>query len=114
MASERDEVRGSVVEKEAADVDLQTTIENAHNLQNSLDRDKETNRHKEAKYDKWIGALPYCIASLAVLLGFGIFFVSMYAASYQVEQADFWAKQGERGIGVATAALAYIFGKASN
>lgn len=114
MASERDEVRGSVVEKESADPDLQAAMTDAHHLQHNLDRDKETNRHKEAKYDKWIGAVPYAIAALAVVFGFVIFFVSMYAASDQIAQADFWAKQGERGIGVATAALAYIFGKASN
>ena len=114
MASERDEVRGSITERDAADPALQATLSKAHQLQHALDKDKETNRHKEAKYDKYIGAVPYAIAALAVVLGFGIFFASMYAASRETAQADFWAKQGERGIGVATAALAYIFGKASN
>lgn len=114
MASERDEVRESVVEKESADPDLQAAIAKGAQLQHSLDADKENNRHKEAKYDKWIQAVPYVIAAFAVVLGFAIFFVSMYVASNQIDQAEFWAKQGERGIGVATAALAYIFGKASN
>lgn len=114
MTSERDQVRGSVVEKDSADAELQAAIGNAHQLQHSLDKEKETNRHREAKYDKWISAVPYIIAALAVIFGFAVFFLSMYFSSHAPEQGEFWAKQGERGIGVATAALAYIFGKASN
>lgn len=114
MASERDEVRESVADKEHSDGDLQNTLSNAQQLQHTLDRDKEANRHKEAKIDKVIGAAPVVVAGIVVVLGFIAFFASMVAESWYAQQAEFWAKQGERGLGVIGVALGYIFGKGTS
>jgi hypothetical protein len=111
MVSERDEARGSIVAEEPIERNAGEAIKDARQLEHELEQSKESNRHTEVKLDKRTEFAPLAIASAVVLLGFIVFFCAMVAASWYGNHAEFWAKQGERGIGVATAALAYIFGK---
>lgn len=107
----RDAVRHATQDREGDDPDLKRNLQAAVQLQHQLDEQKETHRHREARYDKLIELAPVIIAAVVVVLGFGVFIGAMYAASRQQAQSEFWAKQGERGISTAVAALAYIFGK---
>lgn len=57
---------------------------------------------------------PTVVAMFVVLIGFGVAIGALVAAGYDPAHADFWSKQAERGFGVGSAALAYIFGKGSS
>jgi hypothetical protein len=111
--TERDAARGSVEGKKQVDPELKRELDEAVRLAHQLDDKKETHRHREVGFDKLIELAPVIIAAIVVLLGFGVFIGAMVAASWYGSHADFWAKQGERGIGTAIAALAYIFGKST-
>jgi len=54
---------------------------------------------------------PVIIAAVVVLLGMVAFFCCLVAESRYAANAQFWAQQGERGLGLSGAALGYIFGK---
>jgi hypothetical protein len=121
MASERDAARGNIADQEQADPDLNRKLTAGHELQIAIDR--EANRSKEALAALnvgWFGKVfgnsdhaPTVVAAVVVVFGFVAFFCCLIAASWYQANPDFWAKQGERGIGIATAALAYIFGRGS-
>lgn len=111
--TERDAARGSVEGKKQVDPELKRELDEAVRLAHQLDDKKETHRHREVGFDKLIELAPVIIACIVVLLGFGVFIGAMVAASWYGNHAEFWAKQGERGIGTAIAALAYIFGKST-
>lgn len=121
MASERDEAKSEIVRRDDSDAELETTLRSASHYQ--LEITKEKNRHEEAKRDKDLGffgrvlggekTAPSVIAMFVVFIGFAVAIGSLVAAGYQPDSSEFWSKQAERGLGVASAALAYIFGKGS-
>jgi hypothetical protein len=112
-ATARDQARADTPAPQPNDADVTAELAQATKLQHDLDSTKEANRHAAVVFDKKIELAPVGIAAAVVLLGFVAFFAAMIAASWYGDHAEFWAKQGERGIGIATAALAYIFGKGS-
>jgi hypothetical protein len=111
--TDRDIARADTPSPQPTDADVAAEISQGVRLQHDLDKKKEDNRHAEVRLDKRIEMAPVTIAAAVVALGFIAFFAAMVAASWYGQHAEFWAKQGERGIGIATAALAYIFGKGS-
>lgn len=111
VATARDAARSATHDRDGDDPDLKRNLQAAVELQHQLDDKKETHRHREARFDKLIELAPVIIAAIVVVLGFAVFIGAMFEASWQAKQAEFWAKQGERGISTAVAALAYIFGK---
>jgi len=113
IITDRDAARHATAGKEGADPELTRNFGQAVHLQHQLDDKKETNRYKEVRYDKLIELSPVIIAAFVVILGFAVFIGCMFAALGHETQAEYWAKQGERGIGTAVAALAYIFGKST-
>lgn len=121
MESDREKAKSAIVAREKDDPELGAALHEGKNLQ--LEILKETNRHDEAMRGHELGffgrilggesTAPTVIAALVVLLGFVTFVACLYAASQYPDHADFWAKQGERGLGVGAAALAYLFGRGS-
>ncbi|MBZ6382603.1 hypothetical protein [Sphingomonas sanguinis] len=122
MASDRDEAKSHIIRRDARDAELDTTLGAANQYQ--LEITREQNRHEEAKRDKELGVFgkllggektaPVVVAMIVVLIGFFVAIGSLIVAICQPENAEFWSKQAERGFGVGSAALAYIFGKGSN
>lgn len=122
MASERDQAKSDIVRRDSSDAELETTLGAANQYQ--LEITKEQNRHEEAKRDKELGffgrmlggekTAPTVVAMFVVFIGFGVAIGALIAAGLNAAQADFWSKQSERGFGVGSAALAYIFGKSSS
>lgn len=121
MASEREDAKRAIMERGEADPELDQLLSGAHRLQ--LDLAKETNRHNETMRAKELGVFgklvggettaPFTVALLVVVLGFAGAAACWVAAWNAPTSAEFWAKQAERGIAVATAALAFIFGRGS-
>lgn len=115
MALNRKQAKDAIKEKQPDDPELDAAIGEAQRLQ--LDLVKENNRHRE-KMAGWLGIVfggeasaPFHIAlvfAVVCLLGFGF---CLYMASKGAAQAEFWAKQAERALAAASAALAYIFGR---
>lgn len=121
MASEREKAKSAITVREQDDPELGAALHEGQNYQ--LEMIRENNRHSEAMRGHDLGffgrilggenTAPTVIAALVVLLGFATFVACLFAASQYSDQAEFWAKQGERGLGVGAAALAYLFGKGS-
>lgn len=122
MASDREQAKGEIVRRDENDAELDNALGAASRLQ--LELNKENNRHEEAKRDKELGffgrliggekTAPVVVAMIVVLIGFGLAVGCLIMAGNQPSSAEFWAKQAERGIGVGSAALAYIFGKGAS
>lgn len=122
MASDRDQAKSDITRRDESDAELESTLGSANRLQ--LELNKEQNRHEEAKRDKDLGffgkliggekTAPIVVAMLVVMIGFSLAIGCLVMAGVQSDASEFWSKQAERGIGVGTAALAYIFGKGSN
>lgn len=119
MASDREKAKNAITVREADDPELGAALHEGQNFQ--LEVLRETNRHNEVMRGRELGffgkilggestALTV-IATFVVILGFATFAACLYVASSDPERAEFWSKQGERGLGVGSAALAYLFGK---
>jgi hypothetical protein len=117
----REDAKGAIIRREKEDPELDEVISTAHHFQ--LQLAKETNRHNEAMRRAELGffgrilggeaTAPFVIATLVVFLGFLVAACSWFMAAWEPSQAEFWAKQAERGITIASAAVAYIFGRGS-
>lgn len=121
MASEREAAKKAITGRESDDPELNVVLTGAHRLQ--IELVKETNRHNEVMRQKDLGAFgrliggeataPFTVALIVVIFGV-LAAVGCWIAAWQVpENAEFWAKQAERGIAVASASLAFIFGRGS-
>lgn len=122
MASDpRDIAKRSIVVKDDEDSELESAFSQGRDL--SLEILKENNRHSADMLHKELGAFGRIIGgeataptvSALIVVGFGsVAAVGCWvAAAHLPDQAEFWAKQAERCLGLGSAALAFIFGKGS-
>jgi hypothetical protein len=119
--SNREDAKSAIIHRDENDPELDDVISSAHQLQ--LHLFKERNRHNEAMqkielgfFGRIIGGeatAPFVVATIVVFLGFLAAGASWFMAAWEPNQAEFWAKQAERGISVASAAVAFIFGRGS-
>lgn len=119
MASEREQAKGAIQGRSKEDPELDSALSDAHTLQLSLT--KENNRHKEqmrgidlGHIGRWIGGEKSAPITVALILAFfGVLVAGgcWIAAAQNPESQEFWAKQAERGLAVATGAVAFIFGR---
>jgi hypothetical protein len=117
----RADAKGAIIQRDRDDPELDAVLSSAHQLQ--LHLAKETNRHDEAMRRAELGLFgriiggeataPFVVAAIAVFAGFLAAGGSWFMAAWEPNQAEFWAKQAERGISVASAAIAFIFGRGS-
>lgn len=122
MASQREEAKRAITVRSGDDPELAGALLSAHNLQ--LEIQRENNRHledmrsKELGYlGRWIGGkdnAPFAVALGLLICGVLIAVCSLIAAAALPEQQEFWAKQAERGFGLAIASGAFIAGKGSS
>lgn len=122
MVSDREEAKSQIVRRDAGDAELDSALSEANRFQLELAR--EQNRHEEAKRDKELGFFgrilggekiaPTVVAMAATFIGFSVGIGCLCMAGFQHENAEFWSKQAERGFGLGSAALAYIFGRSSS
>lgn len=119
MASEREVAKGAITERDDIDPELKEALSQASGFQ--LDVTKENNRHREHQRAQELGLIgkliggeqnaPGAVALFVVLVGYLSAIGCMVAAGIDHDQAAFWSQQVERGFGVGSAALAYLFGK---
>jgi hypothetical protein len=117
----REDAKGAIIQRDNDDPELDAVLSSAHHLQ--LHLIKETNRHSEAMRKTELGffgriiggeaTAPFVVATFVVFLGFLAAASSWFMAAWEPNQAEFWAKQAERGISVASAAVAFIFVRGS-
>lgn len=119
MASEREQAKRSASDPEPSDPDLGEALGAANQFNIELIR--ETNRHREQMSHGergWLGWLvggptsaPTIIAFIIASAGLLIAIWCLKQAATQVTEAEFWAKQAERGFALAGTAVGFIFGR---
>lgn len=119
MASDRKAAKGAVVHQDDDDPELDSALDSGAKLQ--LEIKKEDNRHKETMNQQNLGflgnlfgdgkSLPTTAALITVVLSFIISIGLFVAAFNQPENGSMWSQNAERSLGIALAALAYVFGK---
>lgn len=121
MVSEREKAKGAITEQDETDPELGEALSEATGYQ--LELTKENNRHKERQRAQDLGLVgkiiggenhaPSAVALFVVIVGFMAAIGCWIAAANFVDQAEFWAKQAERALGIGMAALTFLFGKGS-
>jgi homoserine acetyltransferase len=121
MASEREQAKSAITARTSEEPELEEKLSQAHALQHRLESDKEAHRHKEAMRAAelgWFGRILGGEATASLTVAFIVVCVGLFTAvgclgmaAYAPSTGDFWAKQSERSIAVAMAALSFIFGK---
>lgn len=118
---DRESAKKSISSKETNDPELDEALRAAKDFQ--LGILKENNRHVEETHKTdlgWFGrafggetSAPTYVALIAMVVGFAAAGFSLYMAAKVPADGEFWGKQSERMIALASAALAFIFGRGS-
>lgn len=123
MASEREKAKGAIRERKPDDPGLAEKFNEAQTLQHKVALNQEEHRHKEEMRSKelgWVGRIvggeataSLTVAFIVVCFGLVTSAGCLAFAVYFPNTAEFWAKQSERSVALALAALSFIFGKSA-
>lgn len=119
MASERDAAKKAAKDPEPSDPDLGQALGDANRFHIELIKTKQKHEMDMAAAERgWLGWLlggqshaPTFIAFLIAAAGLLVSVWCLTQAAARPAEADFWAKQSERGFGLVATAVGFIFGR---
>jgi hypothetical protein len=123
MVFDREKAKKAITRSTPNDPELDEKFSEAEELRHKLALSQEEHRHKETMRVTELGLVGRIVggesnaaltaAFLVVVVGLGSATGCLIAAYHLPTAADFWAKQSERSVALALAALSFIFGKSA-